>query len=216
MIRRRYPPSGAVYELRRSPEGSFQDLRPRHRPVATMALTSLIVLVYLGQLSQPSLTARFATEWKAVLDGGEWWRVVTGSLLHGGPLHIAANAYFGWSIGARVERHVGALRLLAISAAAGLGTGGLVVLAHQNALGFSGVLFGWLASWLGFHLTTRFPGLRLSGAQSRAYFSLLCANLLISLIPGISLVGHLGGFVAGLLVSLALGARSHPLHPLEG
>ncbi len=207
MYRRPPTPPQPTGPMTRAPDGSFvfQNLAPRFRPRATWALVALIVVVSLLGEADPVLKVRFDLL-PAAVRSGEWWRVITGQLLHGGVLHLAANAYFGWAIGARVERHIGSFRLLAISAAAMLGTGlAVTYLSERPMVGFSGVLYGWLASWLAFHLTPRYPGLRLSGPQRSAYLQLLGANLLISLLPGISLLGHAGGFVAGFAAAFVLG-----------
>lgn len=188
----------------------YRFLSPRFRPWATWGLTACIVLLFLVQAQVPDLVDRLSVDPRAIRDG-EWWRIVTGALLHQNLLHLGFNAYFGWSIGARVERFVGAWRLLGVSAAAMLGSGvAIAVASRYPAVGFSGVLYGWLASWLAFHLTPRFPGLRLSGPQRTAYLQLLAANLLLSLLPGISLLAHLGGFVGGFAAAFALGRTAPP------
>jgi membrane associated rhomboid family serine protease len=195
--------------MTRAPDGSFvfQNLEPKHRPKATWALTFTIVVASVLGEEFPALKEQFDILPSAVR-AGEWWRLVTGALLHGGYLHLAANAYFGWSIGARVERYIGAWRLLVITAVAMLASGLAVTFFSEiPAVGFSGVLYGWLASWLAFHLTPRFPGLRLSGPQRSAYLQLLGANLLLSLLPGISLLAHAGGFVAGFAAAYVLGQK---------
>lgn len=193
--------------MTRAPDGAFvlQNLAPKHRPKATWVLTALFVAVSLVGEASPAFKLQFDLL-PAAVRSGEWWRAITGQLLHGGFVHLAANAYFGWSIGARVERHIGTWRLLVISAVSMLGTALAVsFLSETRMVGFSGVLFGWLASWLAFHLTPRFPGLRLSGPQRAAYLQMLLANLFISLLPGISLLGHAGGFVSGFAAAFVLG-----------
>lgn len=196
-----------VYDLRPDQDGVYvwSDRRPHFPPLATKALIASLVAVYALQVLVPGLTQRFAVAAGPVLAGGEWWRLVTGAFLHGGLLHLLANSWFAWVIGSRIERFVGPARLLAITAAAMLGSSLLVVVGGSAAVGFSGVLYGWLASWLAFHLTTRYPGLRLDRVQRRAYLQILGANLLLSLLPGISLLGHLGGFVAGFGMAWLLG-----------
>lgn len=205
MHREQPPPKPpAEYDLTPTRAGYYEDLRPRYRPRLTWALTATLVGVYLLQSLVPGFEGRYALISAAVRQG-QWYRLVTGAFLHGGELHLAANAYFGWFIGGRIERSIGTWRLLVITVVAMLGSGLAVVALGQNAVGFSGVLYGWLASWLAFHLTPRFPSLKLAGAQLRAYLQTLGANVLISLIPGISFAAHLGGFVSGFAVAYLLG-----------
>ncbi len=208
-MRRGPPPDdGTFVDLQRGADGvyAYRQRRPPPRARVTGAIVALLIGVYLGQMTVPGLTESYALISSLVVRG-QWWRLVTGQLLHANLLHLAANCYFGWNIGARVERVVGPLRMVEITLPSLLGAGASITLGGGNAVGFSGVLFGWLASWLGFHLTSRFPALRLTGAQRNAYLQLLAVNLVISLLPGISALGHLGGFVSGFLVSLLLGSR---------
>ncbi|HCF62656.1 MAG TPA: hypothetical protein DFS52_32290 [Myxococcales bacterium] len=206
-----------VYDLRPNAEGIYVFARPRRqfRPLATRALIASLIAGYALQVLLPGLTGQLAVAAGPVA-AGEWWRLVTGAFLHGGLLHLAANSWFAWVIGSRIERHVGPARLLLITVVAMLGSSLLVVGAGSAAVGFSGVLCGWLASWLAFHLTTRYPALRLDRLQWRAYLQILGANLLLSLLPGISFLGHLGGFVAGFVAAYLLGLqRSRRRQPLQ-
>lgn len=165
----------------------------------------MLGLVFVAQILDPGLTDALAVTPEALR--GEPWRIATGALVHGGALHLAANAYFGWFVGARLERHIGAARLLVISLVSMLGAGLLVAARGQAAVGFSGVVLGWFASWLAFHLTPRFPGLRLSGPQRIAYLQNLVLNLLVSVMPQISGLGHLGGFAGGFAAAYLLGQK---------
>ncbi len=173
-------------------------------PYFTVSLLAAAVLTFVWQMMDPSLAGKGAVISEAVR-GGEWYRIGTGALLHGGSLHLLANAYFAWGIGSYLESQIGSMRLIVISLAAMLGSGLSIVAMGSNAVGLSGVLYGWLASWFAFHLTSGFPGLTLSGPRLRAYLQLLGMNLLISLLPGISLLAHAGGFVGGFLAALVLG-----------
>ncbi len=208
MLRRPIQPPGDRRDFSAPAPGDsdpLEQLRPRHRPVATGFLLALLALVFLGQKLDPSLTDALAVTPEAL--HGEPWRIATGALVHAGYLHIAANTYFGWFVGARIERHIGAARLLLISLVAMVCAGLVVALRGQEAVGFSGVVFGWFASWLAFHLTPRFPGLRLSGPQRAAYIQNLVLNLLISAMPVISAAAHLGGFAGGFAAAFLLGQR---------
>ncbi|MGC4116232.1 MAG: rhomboid family intramembrane serine protease [Myxococcales bacterium] len=146
--------------MTRTPSGTFvfQNLAPKFRPKATWALNAVIVVVSLIGLSSPVLFEQFALDPEAVR-AGEWWRIVTSQLLHGSYIHLAANVYFGFSIGARVERFIGPWRLLAISAVSMLGTGlAVTFLGKVPMVGFSGVIYGWLASSARLPPDTALPG----------------------------------------------------------
>lgn len=200
------PPPSAPGNL---PQGFFASLKPRFGHRATNVMIGAIVLVFAMQVLDPTLEQRYFASADRIREGA-WWLIITGAFLHGGILHLAMNAYVGWFMGARVEQHIGPWRMVVISAVAMLTSGIGIVIADQNAVGFSGVLYGWLASWLGFHLSSGFPGLKLSGAQLRAYIQLLAMNLVLSFMPGISLAAHAGGFVGGFIASFILGKLHRP------
>ena len=50
----------------------------------------------------------------AILDYGQWWRLVTAGFLHGGLLHIGMNSWVLFDLGAQVEDVYGASRLIVV------------------------------------------------------------------------------------------------------
>jgi rhomboid protease GluP len=152
---------------------------------------SLKTLVALGGLN-PGL----------VLEGGQWWRLLTAPLLHGDLFHLALNGLCLWFVVGAVEALVGRawLGLLCFVSALGGGAVSLLFTADNVvSVGASGVLTGVLAALLA--LSWRVP----PGAE-RMQMQLLSLQLLLpSLIPiattrtggGIDFAAHLGGALAG-------------------
>jgi membrane associated rhomboid family serine protease len=174
----------------------------------TMTLIAVNVAVYLvtglgagsgtlGVTRGDALSADVLNEgllWGPAVREGEWWRLVTGGFLHAGLVHVAFNMLALWSIGGVVERTFGAVRMLAIYGTSLL-AGSLVVLLmtpDTPTLGASGAVFGLFGCV--FVVTALRAGKQLAWQR---FGGLLIVNGLISLAPGISLGGHLGGFVAG-------------------
>lgn len=208
------PPRPQPPPVQLSPEAAtvYAELRPKYQPNATRFMLALIFVVYGLQVTVLDLSRWILLG--AAVQEGEWYRIISGALLHApptsgiGPFHLLMNAFFGWMIGSRIERQIGPARMLALSVVAMLGSGLLItfVTPFEPTVGFSGVLYGWLGSWLGFHFTSRFPGLKLHGRQMRAYLEMLGINLVISFgVASISWTGHLGGLIAGFLIALVLG-----------
>lgn len=205
-------PQPPQVELSPVAEGIYAELQPQYRPTATRAMVILLFVVYALQVTVLDLSRWILLG--AAVQEGEWYRIVSGALLHAPPasgfgvFHLLMNAYFGWMIGSRIERQIGALRMIVLSAVSMVGAGLLVTFVNpwEPTVGFSGVLYGWLGSWLAFHFTSRFPGLKLRGRQMRSYLEMLGINLVISFaVASISWTGHLGGLIAGFLVALLLG-----------
>ncbi len=139
------------------------------------------------------------TTWIPGLDDGAWWQVVTASFTHVQPWHILMNMFALWALGPQVERLLGRTRFLALYLIAGLGSA-LAVYALAGAytwtVGASGALFGLLAASL-------VAGWKV-GADLSVFRTTIILAVVISVLPGVSWQGHLGGFVAGGLAAAVL------------
>jgi membrane associated rhomboid family serine protease len=131
------------------------------------------------------------------VQAGEWWRVVTAAFEHVGLLHLALNMLALLIFGTELERAMGRWRFLGLYVVSLLG-GALALQLFSDpripAAGASTAIYGLLGGM---------AVLLLAGRQSlRGVVTLLVINLMISfLIPQVSWVGHLGGLVAGALVT---------------
>ena len=135
-----------------------------------------------------------------LVDSGEWWRLVTAAFLHIGPVHLALNMLALLVFGTELENAVGRWRFLAVYLLSILGGAAAIQLfgdPFTQVAGASTALYGLLGA-LGVLLISRKQDLR-------GLAALLAINVLISvLVPGISILGHIGGFVAGALSAGAL------------
>jgi membrane associated rhomboid family serine protease len=149
---------------------------------------------------------------------GEWWLLLTSCFIHIGAMHILANMYALYRVGGEVERMWGSVRYLVIYLFAGLGGSCLALgLAPRGVMaGASGAICGVLgaeAVWVlcnGRHLP------RLLARELRR--NLLINGVLItfiSLMPGVSWQGHLGGAVIGAAVALVMQVQRFGPPPLR-
>jgi GlpG protein len=91
---------------------------------------------------EPSISARHS------ISGGEWWRLLTTALLHGGPLHILFDGMWMWSLGKAVESTRGPGRyLLLFAGSAVFASAAQVYVGHAGGIGLSGVIYA-LAAFL--------------------------------------------------------------------
>lgn len=140
-----------------------------------------------------------------VLNQGQWWRLLTYAFLHGGFFHILLNMYFLFNVGPTLESIWGSARYLVLYLVSALGGGVVVVLLGQNALGASGALCGLLTSlafWIWLN-RNHLPRELVSRWLGNSLMNIVLIAL-ISLVPGVSWAGHLGGAVAGLVVTVPL------------
>jgi membrane associated rhomboid family serine protease len=181
--------------------------------IVTKTLIGLNVLVFFLNLAQGSTLNRVSGSifekgalfisspfYPGGLADGEWWRLITAAFLHGSLIHVGLNMLVLWIVGAPVERAIGRGRFLALYIVSGLAgsAGALLITPTEPTVGASGAIFGIMGALLVIeYLQTR----QLAGQA----LMLIGINLLFTLsIPGISIGGHLGGLVGGILATLAL------------
>lgn len=175
---------------------------------ATTALITIICGFYLLTQIFPSLQEHLFLINKAVLsDGvvhgvgtGEWYRILTVALVHGGLMHLAFNMYALWVLGNPLESAFGRTRFLAIFFIS-LVTGSLASLylnpVNQPSVGASGALFGLFGAFA--------VAGRKIGADIRSILVLIGINFAIAfVIPNVDWHAHLGGLIGGALAATVL------------
>jgi len=190
-------------------------------PVVSYGLIAVNVLAYLatGVSAGGSLTdnrgSQLFNDWVMVpsLVGhrGEYLRLITAAFLHIGPVHLAFNMFALYMLGPGLERALGWWRFLAVYLLAALG-GSVAMLVfgavNGGVAGASGAIFGLFACAL---LLTRVIGL-----DARSLIITIVLNFVITFsVPGISKLGHMGGFVLGGLATLALLGWTTQPRPLK-
>ncbi|MCW2524130.1 MAG: protease [Frankiales bacterium] len=189
-------------------------------PFVTYGLIAVNVLVYLiaafgpgGNLLDDTGTKLF-NQWdlwpNAIGVSHEYYRLLTSAFLHLSLVHIGLNMYALYVLGPGLERAMGRWRFSAVYLLSALG-GSVCVLCfgapNSAVAGASTAIFGlFAAAWL---LT------RVTGASTRPLTVVIVINVVFTLsVPGISKLGHLGGFIIGGLATLALlGWQLRPANP---
>ncbi len=145
-----------------------------------------------------AMTLKFGALWTPAVREGEWWRLVSYAFAHGGLMHLAFNMFATTALGIPLERRIGTVRFAQISLAACLGGAAVAILFPVGppalVVGASGVIFGWAGALL----------LVLTRAARGQLVQMLVINAAISLMPGVSWQGHLGGFLFGLAAGFLL------------
>jgi rhomboid protease GluP len=144
----------------------------------------------------------------SVLDmlGGQWWRMLTANFVHAGVLHIGMNMFVLFMLGPMVERMYGHWRFLLLCLVSGVGsTAAAMYFQGGMMVGFSGVLcamFGAILSWILINRSILRP--EFVSGQMRWLVQNAILLVIVSLAPGVSWAGHLGGAVFGFLAGLLL------------
>ncbi|SRR6266496_3023774 len=128
---------------------------------------------------------------------GEYWRLISAAFLHIGLLHLLVNMVALAIVGPSLERVFGHWRFTALYLLSAFGGSVSVYLFDpRGAAGASGAIYGLFAATV--------IVLRKLGLDPRAMLVIIGINFAVSFAPGISLFGHLGGFVVGTLTALLL------------
>ena len=151
-------------------------------------------LVLIGYAYSPALG-----ELVGVADG-EWYRLLTSTVLHQEVWHILFNVLGLWVIGGIVEPELGRIRYAALCLLSGLSGSVLAYLVaaqNQPSLGASGVVYGLIGAWAVLARRRRH--------DMRPVLLFVALSLLMTFTrPGISWEAHVGGLVAGVVVTYAL------------
>lgn len=150
----------------------------------------------------------FGANYGPLVKNGEVWRLLTCSFLHIGILHLLVNMYSLFIIGTQVETYIGKGKFLLIYLISALGASLLSLCFNQNVVsaGASGAIFGLMGSLLYFGYHYR---LYLSGALKTQIIPIIIINLFIGFTTkGIDNAAHIGGLIAGYLITMALGIEN--------
>ena len=131
----------------------------------------------------------------------EYYRLVTSGFLHAGLLHIAFNMYLLYYLGTMLEPALGSLRfaLIYVTSLLAGSFGALLLDPTTVTVGASGAVFGLMGAA---YFEMRARGI---DPWQTGIGGLIVLNLGLSFVfKGISIGGHLGGLVGGILATLIL------------
>jgi membrane associated rhomboid family serine protease len=139
---------------------------------------------------------------------GQFWRIATYSFLHFDWFHLFVNVLLLLWIGRIVEKSVGTGQAALIYIVSVLCSAAVIVLVHSwhpkpgATVGASGGVFGLLGAALVIFYRQN-TGIRLQ----RWLWTALVAGFAVSLLPGISMAGHIGGIIGGAPAALFVKVR---------
>ena len=170
----------------------------------TIAAIAICCIVYVFQMMNPNLLYQFGL-YSGPLSGQEFYRIITYAFLHGNLQHILFNMMAVYNIGTFVEDYFKSGKYLAVSLVSLL-TSGLAVVFLGNprsiTVGYSGVIFGLFGAFVSIMIRT---GAIRNDSVATMIARMLLPNIVISLMPGVSWQGHLGGFIGGFITAWILG-----------
>jgi rhomboid protease GluP len=135
----------------------------------------------------------------------EWFRMITSIFVHGGIIHFGFNSYALLRLGPEVEHLYGTERFWVVYLWCGFaGNVAAQGLSTRPVVGASGAICGLIGLLLAY-------GIRRGGTGGAFIRRLMLQNtilmLVISFVPGVSALSHVGGFAGGFLAGFAVSAR---------
>lgn len=174
--------------------------------VSILAIITIITLLINGLALLGydiiSVSILFGAYYKTfVLANNEVWRLFTAGFIHIDIFHLMMNGIALMNLGAFIERLYGPKRLLLILIN-GIFFGSFFVFVGQGnvlLVGISGGLYALLGVMLVYLYETGL--IRQPMIQSQV-LRMVFMNILINFLPNISVLGHLGGFISGVMLGL--------------
>lgn len=177
------------------------------RVIVTPVLIALNVLAYLVTVVQSgsvqnNARSDFFTSFSMIPEAaanGEWWRFLTSGFLHFGVIHLLLNMAVLYIVGNHMEPELGRLRFIGVYFLSLLGGSAAAFYfgtVCQQLAGASGAVFGLMAALLVVWRRKR--------RDISTIVVVVVINLVSNFFTNASLLGHLGGFVIGGLLTLAM------------
>jgi len=188
--------------------------------VSVVQMLMLIIALGMGGFAPPSMNPSLGPPGATLLDlgakyaplmkEGQVWRFVTPIFLHAGFIHIFFNLFAQLRFGLAMERKWGLIKFIVLYFVSGIGGNLLSALISYETVGVgaSGAIMGLMGGFLSEVLMTWSK----TDAQTRNFnliqiTAVVGITMLFSMSKYVDLGAHLGGFIVGLLVGLALFSR---------
>jgi rhomboid protease GluP len=185
----------------------------RTRRHATMALIGInvavaaIVALMVGPASDPAVVVRAGGALRGAIDNGEWWRLVSTTMVHIGVVHLVLNLLALLAVGRWTETVFGSRAMVAIYAVGGLGGAAASYFFGTAPLsaGASGAVFALLGAFMVELILhrQRYRQVWQSGMMGALLVAVAAQMALGYSLPQ-DVWAHVAGMVAGALTGIAL------------
>lgn len=169
---------------------------------ATMAIIGIDIFVFVLQMLLGREVEIELMLSPFLIDQGEWWRLLTPMLVHGGALHLFLNMYILFIYGPNVEQTFGTARFVVMFLVSGfMGSAFSYAFPPDNpSVGASGAIFGVVGVLVVYLYRRRSSHLMAHYLRGMAIF--IGANLLLGFLwQGIDNFAHIGGLLGGALMA---------------
>ena len=186
------------------------ELFKEKKPYVTYALifVMIIFILLMSIFGNGSTDINTLYYYGALVKDKNILRLFLSMFLHIGLIHLLMNAWALKIIGTQIERFYGHVKMLIIFIYSGV-IGNLLSLLFMNdnvvSAGASGAIFGLMGALLYFAINQR---TYMQDALRREILPVIIINLMLGfIIPGINMLAHIGGLLAGIFISMAVGIK---------
>jgi membrane associated rhomboid family serine protease len=197
----------------RAPRTSVGAVLRDSPPIATFGLIAANIAVYAVTAVQSkdginnpqdggynSLFFKWQLQPVLVHADHSYWQLLTSAFVHLSLIHIASNMLALFFVGPVLERLIGPTRFVALYLLAALGGSAAIYIfgsPYLATVGASGAIFGLFAACL--------VMVRKLGLDLQWLIAIIVLNFVFTFsVPGISKLGHIGGFVTGLVAAVTI------------
>lgn len=203
-------------------------------PFVTIAIIIVNVMVFLHEVMLSSWDLNyFIAHYGVVPDRFQYSDLLTSMFLHGGWMHLIGNMWFLWIYGDNVEDVLGHAKYLLFYVLCGVAAGLVHVMTNNYSrvptVGASGAIAGVMGAYMlkypHSRIITLVPIFIFFTTMEIPAVLILAYWFVIQIFSGIGSVGesnisrggvawfaHVGGFIAGMVLLYALGARERFRH----
>lgn len=194
----------------------------KNKPWVSYAFLAIQIVIYLamtlyyfvhtGQLGgseNSQILYLFGAEYApAILQGHEYWRLITPIFVHIGFVHLLFNSVTLYYVAPPLEQWLGHFRFAVLYLVSGI-CGNLMSLVFGNpqviSAGASTSLFGLFAAYFALKFISQHPYIQ---ALARQYATFIVVNIIFNLFDSrVDIWGHLGGLIGGFILMLLLGRK---------
>ena len=165
------------------------------------------IMVLIGQVGHiDDILSLYSVHGPSIRDG-QIFRILTGTLLHGGIMHLFFNMYSLYVLGSQLEGFFGKAKFTLIYLFSAICGSFLSITFGQGAhsVGASGAIFGLMGSLLYFGYYYR---VYLGQVVKSQILPLIIVNLIVgATMPNIDNWAHIGGLIGGAAMTMAIGVK---------
>lgn len=180
------------------------------------AIIAVCVCAYIWEVTNPSLVRTYALTTGTITDG-DYLTLLTSMFMHGGITHLAMNMLSLWFVAKSFGKVINGCEFLLAYMVSGIASGivwcvcAMMEGSTSYCVGASGAIFGLLGVYG--TMLLRMRKVRDVSSAIGSFVEMLVLNLVIGLVnTNIAIEGHVGGFIAGLLIGTAMMSRKDLSH----